>query len=184
MNEENNRLEFSYILGQLRRDKGVTQRDAAKQLEITPATLSAYENGIKKPSVEVLVRLADFYDVSLDSLLRPEKAKQNALNSYGDAIRALAELDRELGGIDIAEDKNNPAGVVLTIHNETLRNFLLEYQHNQVAIRDFGGGYDMFTAWIEVYASRLDSRPLIEVWQEKHGLPDEAYSPEQNDERG
>ena len=50
----------------MRRKTGKTQREVAQAIEITPAALSAYEKGIKTPSLEYALRLAKYYGVSVE----------------------------------------------------------------------------------------------------------------------
>ena len=62
----------------LREDMDMTQTDMAKNLFISQRTYSYYESGGHDIPPEVLVRLADFYDVSVDYLLnRTDKREIN-----------------------------------------------------------------------------------------------------------
>ena len=62
----------------LREDMDMTQTDMAKNLFISQGTYSYYESGGHDIPTEVLVRLADFYDVSVDYLLnRTDKREIN-----------------------------------------------------------------------------------------------------------
>lgn len=62
----------------LREDMDMTQTDMAKNLFISQRTYSYYESGGHDIPTEVLVRLADFYDVSVDYLLnRTDKREVN-----------------------------------------------------------------------------------------------------------
>lgn len=56
-------------LTKLREEKGYMQRDVAEKLEIAPNTLSGYERNLRNPDSETLVKLANFYNVSVDYLL-------------------------------------------------------------------------------------------------------------------
>ena len=56
-------------LRQLRKSKGYTQIRVQMETGIEQALLSKYENGERIPPTETLVKLADFYRVSLDYLL-------------------------------------------------------------------------------------------------------------------
>lgn len=59
-------------------DMDMTQTDMAKNLFISQRTYSYYESGGHDIPTEVLVRLADFYDVSVDYLLnRTDKREIN-----------------------------------------------------------------------------------------------------------
>ena len=70
---------MQYILiRNLREDMDMTQTDMAKNLFISQRTYSYYESGGHDIPTEVLVRLADFYDVSVDYLLnRTDKREIN-----------------------------------------------------------------------------------------------------------
>lgn len=61
--------DFSRSLSLLRKEKGISQRSAAKELGISQALLSHYENGIREPGLAFVVRACDFYGVSADFLL-------------------------------------------------------------------------------------------------------------------
>lgn len=54
---------------QLRDKEGLTQKDLAKQLDIKPRTLGFYETGDRNPPIDILKKLAVFFDVSMDYLL-------------------------------------------------------------------------------------------------------------------
>ncbi len=57
------------ILSELRKAKGISQKEAASQLGISQALLSHYEKGIRECGLGFLVKAADFYGVSCDYLL-------------------------------------------------------------------------------------------------------------------
>lgn len=61
-------LKFENIRS-LRIDRGLTQREIAEYLNIRQNTYSQYEIGVLNYPVEVLMKLADFYGVSVDYLL-------------------------------------------------------------------------------------------------------------------
>lgn len=60
---------FSRSLSLLRQERGLSQRQVAKELGISQALLSHYENGIREPGLAFVVRACDFYNVSADFLL-------------------------------------------------------------------------------------------------------------------
>lgn len=61
--------DFSNALSSLRREKGITQKNAAADLGITQALLSHYEKGIRECNLDFLKRAAGYYGVSADYLL-------------------------------------------------------------------------------------------------------------------
>lgn len=55
-------------LKKLRESKNMTLAQVSEQLNIPATTIGAYERGIRKPKIKNLVKLADFYGVSLSML--------------------------------------------------------------------------------------------------------------------
>ena len=52
----------------LRHSRGLQQNDLVELLSISQASLSSYENGKKLPSIDLLVKLSNYFDVSLEWL--------------------------------------------------------------------------------------------------------------------
>ena len=57
------------ILKSLRQEKKIGQNELAKQLELSNASISYWENGKQEPSASALFKLAQFFDVSVDYIL-------------------------------------------------------------------------------------------------------------------
>lgn len=53
----------------VREDRDLKQREVAAVLNVSQNTYSQYENGVISLTADVLVKLADFYNVSIDYLL-------------------------------------------------------------------------------------------------------------------
>ena len=65
-------------LRSLREDRDIKQRQMAEFLNISQNTYSQYENGVISLTAEVLIKIADFYDVSIDYLLdQTDNPKRN-----------------------------------------------------------------------------------------------------------
>ena len=62
-------VEFNRIITLLRKERGLTQKQAAQDLGISQAQLSHYEKGIRECGLEFVVQVADYYGVSCDYLL-------------------------------------------------------------------------------------------------------------------
>jgi len=56
-------------LKQLREARGITQTELAKQLGVVRSTICFYESEQHSPTPEMLIKLADFFGVSVDYLL-------------------------------------------------------------------------------------------------------------------
>ncbi len=53
----------------LRKGSNMTQSDLADKLRITTSSISAYENGTRMPSYDILIRMARLFKVTTDNLL-------------------------------------------------------------------------------------------------------------------
>lgn len=61
---------FKYNLKQLRKEKDLTQQELADALDITLKTVSHWETGYTEPCIAQILYLSDFFNVSLEELLR------------------------------------------------------------------------------------------------------------------
>lgn len=57
------------ILTELRKDKGLTQKELAKEFSVAASTISAYELGSHLPPVDIVVQYAQKFDVTTDYIL-------------------------------------------------------------------------------------------------------------------
>jgi transcriptional regulator with XRE-family HTH domain len=62
-------LSLGKRLKTLREEKGITTREISKIFKLGKSTISNYENDIRKPDYDILIKLADFYEVTVDYLL-------------------------------------------------------------------------------------------------------------------
>jgi len=53
----------------IREDRDIRQKDIAKILNVSQNTYSQYETGVISLTAEILIKLSDFYGVSIDYLL-------------------------------------------------------------------------------------------------------------------
>ena len=112
---------FSIRLKELRNSKELTQKQMAKTFNITERGYQNYEMGKSTPNFEVLVSLADFFDISLDYLTgrtnNPEINCSNNSENPEPALRAASGLteDTNMDAVErvfdmlnkLAEEKKN-----------------------------------------------------------------------------
>ena len=60
-------------LRELRECNRLKQKDMARILNITTSCYSNYEQGTREPSIEILKKICDYYDIDLDALLDYKK---------------------------------------------------------------------------------------------------------------
>lgn len=59
---------FSETLKCLRLSRKITQKELAKVLGVSPSTVGMYEAGERQPNFEMEEKIADYFNVSLDTL--------------------------------------------------------------------------------------------------------------------
>lgn len=69
----NKNLSFSEKIGQrlkqVRLNKGLSAVEVCKQLNIGTSSMSNYERGERMPSLEILIKISELYEMSIDELL-------------------------------------------------------------------------------------------------------------------
>lgn len=63
---------FSTVLRELRKRDGLSQRQLAERLDVTPSVISYYELSERVPSPDVLMKIAEAFHVTTDFLLGRE----------------------------------------------------------------------------------------------------------------
>lgn len=70
---------------QLREENNWTQLELSKKMNCAMSSIAMYENETRKPSMEVLIKLSEIFDCSIDYILgksdirNPEKAQEDPL---------------------------------------------------------------------------------------------------------
>ena len=94
---------FPRIITLLRKEKGVSQKQAAEELKISQALLSHYEKGIRECGLDFLVRAADYYRVSCDYLLGRTPDRTGAVLTVEDLPDAdYKNTDKQFKGSVVA----------------------------------------------------------------------------------
>ena len=90
-------MKLNERLKMLRSSRKITQHDAAAQLGISISTYQKYERniGFIIPSLDVMIRIADFYGVTIDYLLGREPQTDNVSSEMKRLIDKLISLPIE-----------------------------------------------------------------------------------------
>mgnify|MGYP000871305720 CR=1 FL=1 len=91
--------DFSRTLALLRQEKGISQRKAAKELGISQALLSHYENGIREPGLAFVKKACNYYHVSADYLLGLTLSRDGAIIVADDLYDSTDEKGNLRGSI-------------------------------------------------------------------------------------
>lgn len=81
------------FLKSLRQEKGLTQTQLADILYVSNRSISRWEQGNGLPDIELLLKLAHFYDVKLEEIL--DGQRNNMDNKMDSTILKVAELEND-----------------------------------------------------------------------------------------
>lgn len=73
----------------------LTSRELAERIDVCQASISAYENGYCFPSLNVMFRLADVFDVSVSALLVEPSITKSEI-SLAEAIQAIIDHNAQI----------------------------------------------------------------------------------------
>lgn len=93
------KLSFGQKLLLLRKNKKFSQRKLADTLEIAFSSIARYENDKVTPSTDVLLKLSELFDVSIDYLLKPDEIlisiKDQEILTLAQRMDVLPEKNKE-----------------------------------------------------------------------------------------
>jgi len=85
-------------LKKARKEKRINQREFAEILEISTRAFSFYETGKAFPPLSTLIKIADFFDLTLDELITGDSQRavfrDKKLYNFSRAVDKLNEVDR------------------------------------------------------------------------------------------
>jgi transcriptional regulator with XRE-family HTH domain len=76
-------------LRDLRKEKGLTQEQLAEQFHVSQRTVSRWETGSVTPELDVLLQLADFYEVDLRTMLDGEPIKAQMTHETKETVQQI-----------------------------------------------------------------------------------------------
>ena len=92
-------MEFNEKLQELRKQKGITQEELARNLFVSRTAISKWESGRGYPSIESLKQIAKFFSVTVDELLSTDEvlsiAEQDSKqkeNHFRDLICGMLDI--------------------------------------------------------------------------------------------
>lgn len=101
-------MELGERLKQSRTNKGFSQTNVADHLNISRQSISKWENGNSLPDLANLVKLSNYYEVSIDELLKENKQLKNKIEANKLEIEDKSQKLNFIRGIS-----QNDEGLVL-----------------------------------------------------------------------
>ena len=81
-------VDFGNTLKTLRLHEEMTQAQLSQKLGLTKSVISAYETGLRLPSYDVVIHIAQIFKVSTDYLLGVEQKDKSALLALIKAMKS------------------------------------------------------------------------------------------------
>jgi transcriptional regulator with XRE-family HTH domain len=90
-------MEFGKRIKDLRNEKEITQNQLADNLEVSRSTIAMTENGERQAGYDLLIKLADYFNVSIDYLLcRTDNKNVIIVTDNIDNNKIELEVDRTI----------------------------------------------------------------------------------------
>ncbi len=83
-------------LKELRKTYKITQLETANALNIPLRTYNAYENGEYQPNIETLIKIADYFDVSVDYLIGHRQNNKIDKSGLTDTQKNIIDIASQL----------------------------------------------------------------------------------------
>ena len=83
------------FLKRLRKEKGLTQEQLAEQFSVSSRTVSRWETGSNMPDLDILIELADFYNIDIREIIDGKRKSENMNSETKDTLKKVAEYTEE-----------------------------------------------------------------------------------------
>lgn len=94
-------VKFNETLKKLRREKKLSQKELGNKLGLAESTIGMYEQGKRQPDYETLLKIADFFEVTLDFLLGNPKDASSVKEK--EAAYSISDPDLQIAFKDASD---------------------------------------------------------------------------------
>ena len=128
-------ISFCNKLKQLRKKHNVSQIEISEYLNVSRATYSNYENGITEPSINSIICIAKFYNVSLDFLLTDTKIEFDKISFDDDFQLNIPDFSKETL-LNSLYNKKNKYLKLLEYNNTLINNYISEIDKIIISLKE------------------------------------------------
>lgn len=83
------------FLKELRKEKGLTQEQLAELMYVSDRTVSRWETGSNLPSLDILIRISDYYNVELSEILDGERKSGKMNKELEETVLKVADYSND-----------------------------------------------------------------------------------------
>ena len=90
-----NQIKIGEFLKELRKERGLTQEQLAERFNVSRRSVSRWETGSNLPDVDILIEMADYYEVDLRELIdgerKSEKMNEEQKEKFTEILRTITD---------------------------------------------------------------------------------------------
>ena len=83
------------FLKELRKEKQLTQEQLAEVFGVTNRSISRWENGVNMPDFDLVIEIANYYDVSIEEILDGERKNQTMEQKTEQTLLKVADYENQ-----------------------------------------------------------------------------------------
>ena len=88
-------IKIGSFIKELRKEQNLTQEELAEKFNVARRTVSRWETGSNMPDLDILIEMADFYDVDLREILDGERKSEKMNDELKETVLKVAEYSNE-----------------------------------------------------------------------------------------
>lgn len=88
-------IKIGSFIKDLRKEQNLTQEELAEKFGVARRTVSRWETGSNMPDLDILIEMADFYDVDLREILDGERKSEKMNEELKETVLKVAEYNNE-----------------------------------------------------------------------------------------
>ena len=88
-------IKIGSFIKELRKEQNLTQEELAEKFNVARRTVSRWETGSNMPDLDILVEMADFYDVDFREILDGERKSEKMDEELKETVLKVAEYNNE-----------------------------------------------------------------------------------------
>ncbi len=88
-------IKIGSFIKELRKEQNLTQEELAEKFGVARRTVSRWETGSNMPDLDILIEMADFYDVDLREILDGERKSEKMNEELKETVLKVAEYSNE-----------------------------------------------------------------------------------------
>lgn len=177
---------FGERLKSLRNQNKKTQKELSKELGISPASIIYYEKAQKMPTIDTVIKIANYFHVSLDWLcglndeLPPGNQSENGQDfiNLSDFLKTLISISYACDDVSVGETFQGVRRACLEFEQEEIINFVSDWQK---ILELYKGGTitkEMCNDWVNGVLSKYSK---FTISKSTGIIPEHEYSKMLND---